>query len=411
MPGTFHFERSGFGYEWHVFVEYVLKVEVKQTEGIRRLLSASARKAILPIIVKEVATEHTLTSSLTPTAHPMSGDFSNSSWSGQSELTRQISTHTVRSARFIDSETQGLPTRRRSSVSSFLEKTRQVFNVSSLPKYTFEISVSTPKSVQLLRQDAIPFVISASPIEASDSTTIQPEDSPEVRIDNVSIYLSARTHLRSKGPLGTKSTEYDILLLERQPVDHILDVRLKDESVQNIVARRHSHDISTLPGLSVRVVAATLGTQVECPLMPSFSTYVIARDYKLKWYLELDVAGEKVKVRNKDDIPVRVLPPSREDLDALMAQRDVRGNVTNEDGERMPQENNPLNVFSFSNTIQSKSGEVRQGEAIEEHGIPQLCDQANQYRYDGMLPTYQTPPNDFGYRHEIDESVPQYDNE
>lgn len=440
MPATFGFRKWGFGYRWHIFIEYVLKVEVKQADGSRVLLPPSSRKTTLPILVKEVSTENPhrytlpLATQFTLPDQLMEKSWSNNSQSAQPQLATQEFTSTVRSSRLLLPKSPEPPVNTRSSF-SFREKAKQVFNSSSLPRYTFQISVSTPQTIRLLQQDAIPFIVRVSSIQGIDSTTIEPDDYPDIRIDNLSIVLNAITYLRCKGPFPPRPTDYDIELLDRQPVDHTFEMKPQKGHSDQSSSSRHDNDkdnswslvpspdridLSKLSGLSVAVIGAKMGRHTEKPLSPSFNTYIIAREYKVKWKLELDVTGEKVKLQNREDIPVKITAPRPEDLAAIMKEGDVtvaenneNEDLDEEESEADEGQSNSKGDSSLGSLLKLRKGKkTKQEEAAEESvSAGPSSSQPLQFHHDEMLPRYEQGPNDFGYRHEIDEGPPQYEKE
>lgn len=442
MPPTFEFRKWGFGYRWHVFVEYVLKAEVKQAEGARMVLPPSSRKATLPIMVKHVSTEATDNHSL-----PLAVQFTlpeqfsekariDESRPDQPQLQTQVFTPTVRSSRLVTWYKTPAPSSGTRNSFSIREKTRQVFNSSSLPRYTFRILVSVPETVQLLHENAIPFVVSAHPIRDQENTTIQPDEYPDVRIDNMSLSVTALTYFRFKGPFGGRPANYDIKLLDQYPVDHTLKMSPSrairgSSSYQDVTDKddlgdtkySDSVDLSKLPGLSVEIIAAKMGLQTEKPLAISFNTYIIAREYKLRWKLELDVAGEKVRLQNDDAICIKLLPPDPKRLETLMNDDDVT-KVQHHDEEEANEEANeeqsddstkaqdPKGKGPMGNFIKRRKGKkTKEEEAAEESASASAASSSRplQFQHDEMLPRYEQTTNDFGYRHEIDERPPRYD--
>lgn len=429
MPPTFNLRNFSFGYRFHIFVEYVLHVEVKQANGARILLPPASREATLPILVRHVSEQTSNTHSL-----PLAAQFTlpdqlmtkcgtDASQSGRSGLRHQVFCPTVRSSRLLTwNKHSTLPVDTRKSSFSFREKAKQVFNPSSLPRYTFEITISTPETVQLLRENALPLVVSASPIEDDASTTIQPGDYPDIRIDNVSLSLIAVTYLRCKGPFSTKPVSHDIKLLDRHLVGYIIRTGPQpiegggDSDRTDRGRTLNSVDLLRLPGMSIALRSAKVGRQTEIPLSMTFNTYIIAREYKLKWKLELDVAGETIRLQNDADIPVTILPADSGDLDRLLDENDAASVAIQDDEEvndEASEESADNEKGSHGNLLKRKGKERKEQEAAEEReSQPEQSTSAQplQFRHDEMLPRYEQNPTDFGYRHEIDERPPGYEN-
>ena len=51
IPPTFRMRRNGFGFSWHAYVEYVLKVDIREANNARMVLPPSLRKAVLANLV------------------------------------------------------------------------------------------------------------------------------------------------------------------------------------------------------------------------------------------------------------------------------------------------------------------------------------------------------------------------
>lgn len=436
MPPSFNLTNFSFGYRLHLFVEYVLRVEVKQASGARMLLPPASREATLPILVRHISEEVSKTQSL-----PLAAQFtlpdqlvtkcmSDSSQSGQSKLRDQVFRPTVRSSRLL---TWNQPASDRKPSFSFREKTKQIFNSSSLPRYTFEVTISTPETIQLLREDAVCFVISASSIKDDASTTIQLDDYPDIRIDNLSLSLIAVTYLRCKGPFSTKPVSHEIKLLDRHPVDYtigmsshtVADAGNTERGVggddrTNGSGDPNNVDLLKLPGMSIALCSAKIGRQTEIPLSVTFNTYIIAREYKLKWKLELDVAGERLKLQNDAEIPVTILPAESEDLDKLLSESDATGAANQEDedmndevSDEFADDEDVDGKRSLGHLAKRKGKKTKEQEVADEReSQPEQSNSAQPllFRHDELLPRYEQNPTDSGYRHEIDDRPPGYEN-
>lgn len=441
MPPTFAMRKWGFGYRWHAFVEYVIRVDVKEAEGARMVLPASSRKAIMPIMVKEVATSESNTLSL-----PLSVQFTlpeqltektklSSPSSTYGPLQSQTCRQTIKTSRLQDwNRENGTSSSPQSLSNTLRDRAKSMLGSSSLPRYTFDITVSVPERLQLLKEGAIPILVHAEPVQDSQLTTIPAANYPDVRIDNLSLELGATTHIRFKSIFpGYQKTRYDIKLLDRHPVDHTIDMsiscgdiatmrRLTEEQKGTDVSNETAIDISKLPGLAPAIVSAKMGRSVEKPLAPTFTNYIISREYNLIWTLELGVAGEKVKVSSDDKLQVQVLPPEAKELESLMQDIDITtAEVENEEAGEEDSEADSVSAQSKGDSTKSllkkfKNRKSKQQEAAEEAAAAEQSNSMTneptfQYQPGEALPTYQRNPTDFGYRHEIDEQPPRYEAE
>jgi len=439
MPPTFQMRKWGFGYRWHIFVEYVIKVDVKEAQGARMVLPPSSRKASLPIMVRDVAKSKPSTFTLplaTQFTLPdgLSGKISlGRAASRESDIQSQTIRRTVKTSKFFTwDRAKGTPSRSFTFSDSLKDKTRALFDSDSLPAFTFDITVSIPKSIHLLAERGIPFVVDAVPVKDDGLTTIPIDRYPDIRIDNMTLEAGISTYLRFKSifPRDSK-TRYDVKLLDRQPVGHVIDMSQRvnrmlafidstDEDAPEEATIRNGVDLSRLPGLAPSLVSAKMGLQTEKPLAPTFNSYIISREYTLRWKLELDVAGERVTVSNHEKIRVKVLAPDAEDLDAVLGHQDANeaGIDENDDKEDSEDESMATKVSTGSTSPLQKmlrGKKAKQEEAAEETSIgaspPSSSNGTLRFEGSETLPTYQQAPTDFGYRHEILERPPRYEAE
>ncbi|KAK5074745.1 hypothetical protein LTR64_000950 [Lithohypha guttulata] len=436
MPPTFKMWKWGFGYRWHAFVEYVLMVEVKEAQGASMVLPAASKKAVKPLVVKHVATSHADTLSL-----PMGVQFAlpdqliEKSHLGRSSLKQQhlqssSSRHTIRTSRLHGwNRDQGTSL---SFSNTIRDRTKSLFNSSSLPCFTFDLRVDIPEELRLLQPGSIPILVNVVPVQDESLTTIQPDNYPNLRVSSVTLEISASTYIRFKSILPAKiKAKYDVKLLDRQPVNHTINIRQRqhrcltndhnqEEDEGPNTALEHGIDLSTLPGLAPALVCAKMGLSgLEKPLVPTFNTYIIAREYTLSWKLELEVAGEKLIASNDDKIRVRVLPPEAEALEAIMRESDAtKAEACDEaadeeldhDSEEMKAGSTCRKAKSHRKTCSKKSKSQEASEeaaAIESFTATASNSRCDQHHAEDVLPTYQYQ-REFVYRNEIDEP-PRYE--
>ena len=433
MPPTFRMRKWGFGFRWHAFVEYVIKVEVKEAPGASMVLPASSRRAVLPIMVKDVATPESNTMSLLPLSvqftlpEQLTRETSLQRGATQDRrLQSQTVRRTLRTSRLSDwSRGRGLSDAPPTFSGSLRDRAKSIFHADSLPKFTFDVTVSVPECLSLLEEGAIAIVVQAAPVIDDELTTIQNDHFPEVRIDNVTLEIGASTYIRFKSMLPRNAkTRYDFKLLDRHPVNHTIGmsqlqrISLPEKQTEvNGDARTDVHgvDLSKLPDLAPALIWAKMGLQTEKPLAPTFNTYIIAREYTLNWKLELNVAGEKVKVSNGEKIRVRVLPPKAEALEAIMQDTDATiAQLEDDDGEKDSDADTTTRKKEKSGTRIAVGGSRRKTkdqEAADEatSAGPSIANTGALQHQPGELPTYQANPTDFGYRHEIDDRPPGYE--
>lgn len=439
MPPTFKMRKWGFGYRWHIFIEYVMKVDVKEAQGARMVLPPSSRRAVLPIMVRDVAKPESNTFTL-----PLATQFTlpdrltektslERAPSKESEFKYQTIRRTVKTSKlFTWDRVKGTPGRSFTFSDSIKDKTRAVFNSDSLPAFTFDVTVSTPRSIQVLDERGIPFVVDAVPVKDDGLTTIPVERYPDVRIDNMTLTVGISTYFRFKSIFTSNGkTRYDVRLLDRRPVDHVIDMSQRvnrgvsfidctDEDTKDAAITRNGVDLSRLPGLAPNLVSAKMGLQTEKPLVPTFNSYIISREYTLQWRLELEVAGERVTVSSDEKIRVKVLPPEAKNLQAVLGHSDASQAEIEEKDDKEDSEDESIAKRESKDSTSPlqkalRQNKTKQEEAAEEASAaaspPSPSNGSLQFLGSEALPTYQQAPTDFGYRHEIDERPPRYEAE
>lgn len=458
MPPSFKYRKWGFGYRWHAFVEYVVEATVKEAKGSSSI-KLSIRTATLPLVVRDVAKSQSVAHSL-----PLNIQFRIPSPIEQKPQAERPSTlfttphietmpYTIRSSKLLLWDRDTTSNMQRSPTLSFSnsmrERTKSVFSPNSLPRFTFDITVSTPESIQILDEEGIPFVISAVPVKDGDKTTIPPERYPDLKVEYVSLSVKALTYIRFKSLFKDRAadTESDIKLLDRQPVNKTIVMyhgRLarqssrvvnSDEGQDDDQSHRtnDSNSVDILEELGPIAVMRGYKTSrwTERPLAPTFRSYIISREYELKWRLELDVAGEKIKIDSNGSRPITVLDPNFEDLEAFAKTADFlkgkqrEGAENEEDSEDESQgSESAITGTSTSTGTMDLKGRLKRlvrmsksAEAAEEAAATAAAETSAsssgplEYQPGEVLPRYEAPPTDFGYRNEIDEQPPRYEEE
>lgn len=449
MPPTFKYRKWGFGYRWCAFVEYVVVATVKEAKGTASVI-LSTRKATVPLVVRHVASSESVTRSLPlgiefRVPSPLEEKSRPGASSGQNVLLHtQTVPYTVKSSKLLLWEREPANSLQRMPALSFSntirEKTKLVFNSSSLPRFTFNLTVSTPDTIHVLDEKGIPFVINAVPVQDDEKTTIPPEQYPDIRIDNVTLIVKALTYIRWKSIMYDRSTDTssEVKLLDRQPVDQTIVMCQKERNRRSVTeteddevsdsptANENGIDLSKLPALTAVLRAYKTGRQTERPLPPTFHSYIISREYELKWKLELDVAGEKVKIDSDGGRPITVLDPKKEDLEAFAKTSDfLKGkeveDVENDESEDEAGEADSTNTVTTTTSSNKGTKSMLKRfmsrrkcqEAAEEAAAASSSGQGSglDYQPGEVLPRYEQGPTDFGYRHEINEQPPRYEQE
>lgn len=321
LPPTFKFSKHGFGYRYQSFVEWVLEVTMKEPEESHVLKYTRTKKTTLPLTLMNPPQDDPITRPLPgiefslPAGMPEKSNAEQVKQRSASRMVSQTSSHTVKSLKL-------LPHNRDADL-SLRQRASSLFKSSDLPRFTFNVTVSRPDTVQVLAGEGIPIKMSLSPVADPSQNTLTPESYPTVRVDTISLVARAKTHIRWKSLMRDRdlTTSYDIDLLEKQPVGYEFVLGSNGEEVlagrkefSAIIPDSNSDmvDLCAVARLSPRLTAAKLGRQTENPVVPTFKSYIISRDYELKWKIELDVTGSKVKVESDGDQNLVVLAPVEE---------------------------------------------------------------------------------------------------
>jgi len=447
MPPTFKFSQWGFGYRYIAFVEYVVTATIKEAKGTASML-LSTRRATLPLVVRSVANSESVVRAL-----PLGIEFRipspveeksrpTASAAGHSALHTQTIFHTVKASKLLSWERDQRSTPQTRPSFSFSntihDKTKLMFNSSTLPRFTLKLMISTPNTIQILDEKGITFVVNAVPVQDDERTTIPPEQYPDMRIDNVTLTVKALTYIRWKGMISDKSmcTDSEIKVLDRQSVDQTITMHRKAQGRQGFVTTDEDTtpessrtigegiDLSKIPGLAAVLRAYKARHHTERPLPPTFHSYIISREYELKWKLELDVAGEKIKIESDRSRPITVVDPRKEDLEAFaktsdflkgkQAEDNENDQFVNEAGEAGSTTTAEISSCSGSSSkdtlsmLRGVTSRQKSREAAEEATAVTQSGRgtALEYQPGEVLPQYEQAPTDFGYRHEIDEQQP-----
>lgn len=436
MPPTFRFRKWGFGYRYHAFVEYVIKVDVKEAPGASMVLPPTSRKATRPIMVKHIASSEPETMTL-----PCAAQFTL-----PQQLTEKLklddptvhkpgfhvqsSRETVRSSRLLENHNLDRPSTSFSISTAIRDKAKLVVNPDSLPRFTFDISVSTPESIKLLDPLGIPVIVNATPVRDDGLTTISCDSYPRVHVENISLCVESSTYVRFKSILpSSRKNSYNIKLLDRSPVKHTIDLSPNDHHApfhehndSDLTETPRGVDLSKLSGVSTALMSAKLGWHTEKPLSTTFNTYIIAREYYLSYRIELDIAGERVRLSNTDKLPLKVLPPEASDLERILRDSDANTAEVGDEGDQDDSDGESTEVKDADKKLLGRLGKrkTKAEEAAEDAASSQAeasnhaqASSANplQYEPEERLPSYEPNPTEFGYRHEIDERPPRYEAE
>ncbi|KAK1993533.1 hypothetical protein LX36DRAFT_661422 [Colletotrichum falcatum] len=278
LPGTFHYNNSGFSKKWHGYVEFWIEATVT-VKGAKERVKQTFQ-ATLPIRVNSK-----------PPPWPPISDF---------ELTTRKFPGCVSSHRLVPGMEQ--------AELSFKQKTRKLFGSSKVPSFNYTVQLACPAVIQLGNPSAIPFTLSAIP--NWDKTSKAIANVPQVmKIKSVAVEIETTTSIICPGTLDTHSgskswktliakTGQDSNLVEggltmtcgpdEKPLDlgAVLGARL---DVLGRVVDAHSGKFASPEGAKI---------------MPSYLTYCMKVEHMLLWEMKFVVGGESWGCSGKQQLRV-----------------------------------------------------------------------------------------------------------
>ncbi|KAK1764508.1 hypothetical protein QBC33DRAFT_547439 [Phialemonium atrogriseum] len=278
---------------YHCFVEYFLEAELN-AEGT----AGSTDKATLPVNVIPAYTPDMIT------------DFD---LSRRSFLCRISTYHLV-------------PGMEAASL-SFQQRTQKFFGSSKVPQFAFSLQVECPGILQLGNPHLVPFRVLVIPDRTQTTEAIR-DNSQTVTLTAMNFEIRASTKLICRGTLAphtsseTRKVGFDLKSAIAQlgaPI--VLPSGEKSEPL----------DVGAL--LQLSITSATPRGQgpfsrYKGQLYPSFETYNIKHNHRLRWELTVTTAGESTTLSNEVDItllPLSGLPLYEPPLDELPAYDKAEG--------------------------------------------------------------------------------------
>lgn len=279
LPASNFHSRIMFGRQAECFVEYVLTATVTEPEGVHHIRKAQSKITTLPI-----------------SFHPLSTPEPIQDWN-----------HVTDSRHITISTLKLLPEHAGTSL-GLRDRARSLFQRDSIPKFSFNVQVQAPSTVQLFHPTPIPFLVALTADLSPQNTTIDTSQGlPLVVLRSATIEL--KTHVRCRAP-GTFSDRksYEIPILSNKPINQRL--LFSDKSIEmSSAAGEGVLDLGQLCDL--RLGNAQLGSKIETPLCPSYSSFNVAREYQLIWELEIECAEKVEKFSSQKNGPLcQVIMPA-----------------------------------------------------------------------------------------------------
>ena len=276
LPASCYHSRHMFGRHAEGFVEYVLDVTLTEPDGLHHIRGPQSKQSTLPITFYPLSTPEPI---------------QNYNASMDERL-------------FTISTLKLLPEHAGTSL-GFKDRARSLFQRDSIPKFSFRLAVRVPSIIQLTHPDPIPFFITATPELSSGKTTIDTSTSlPSVTLKAAKVELKTFLRIRAAGTFADSKT-YEISVLSNktinQPLKMVRGMTTESDATLNLGEL-----------CNLRLTNAKLGSRLETPLTPSFTTYNVSRTYRLLWELEIECAEKTERfssVKAGTDCTV-ILPPA-----------------------------------------------------------------------------------------------------
>ena len=292
LPESFSYSYSGFPADFEGRVEYTLIATLTRPPG-SILFAPKNLEATSSIILKPWRP---------PNTRNLTTHVQEHKWN-----------HTVSTLRLLPSNAD-----RRLSL---LEKTRSVFNSSSIPSCTFQAVIQTPRylSPSSNPSDIIPFSIKLSRVQnlPSDKSALNADEipTPIVKLTSFSLWLRARTLVRDNGKTALEQTvdhEDRVPVYQQAGLDLDVDVAHVESSSSGVLDGKVSQmpgKASERPAMAAKLdLGQILNLRLPAGLLtPDFSTYNIFRAHTLGFKMKLECVGESMDV-GSDRLQVRVLP-------------------------------------------------------------------------------------------------------
>lgn len=333
LPPSFRFVKSGSSKGWHVFTLYHIQAMISEPQD-RSVLKPKKKISTRPI--------HVL-----PCSSDIPIDFEDPRYRlGHSE------TLTVRSLRLLPEYRGGL---------SLSQRVGFLFGRSNTPRFSFDIDVSYPATLQTYHPQPLPFVVAAIPKTDTESTTIQPSmltfhRYPPLKVRHFQLFLRATTKCRCPSVLSdiTADTSYDIVLADQQFGDLLLGMRSLAWDQKNEAQEDAPTSIDFGKECNVHITTDTWydveKRKVKTPsgalhtaqslVIPSFVTHNIYRSYHLAWNIELECAGETIRLKDQSQQGITVVGPAKNESGGLPLTHgtwEILDDIENSDDEQAGQ--------------------------------------------------------------------------
>jgi len=281
LPPSMSHSRMNMGRKADCFIEYVLEATLTEPRGIHQFRGPKTKTSTYPIIFNPLSTPEPIQNY---------------------DLVTEERLFTISTLKL-------LPEHAGTSL-GIRDRARSLFQKDTVPRFSFSLTVQAPSVIQLFHPKPLPFLITIQPDLRPENTTIDTSTSlPEVVLRSVKIELKTEVRCRAPGTYAdTKTYEIPILSIRHltRPLTFAKGLSGPDESTL---------DLGSLYDL--RVGNAKLGSKVETPLCPNFTSYNVTREYYLTWELEVECAEKTERFSSPRSPPqcTVLLPPATACMD------------------------------------------------------------------------------------------------
>ena len=275
LPPSCYHSRHMFGRHAECFIEYVLDVTLIEPEGLHHVRGPQSKISTYPIVFHPLSTPEPI----------------------------QNYNFTTHLRLFTISTLKLLPDHAGTSL-GFRDRARSIFQRDTIPKFSFSLTVQAPSIIQLMHPNPIPFLITLTPDLSQGMTTIDTSTSlPIIRLKAAKVDLKTYIRCRAPGTFSDSKT-HEIPILSYKTLNPPLAMAhgMTDPSDATL-------DLGQL--CDMRLGNAKIGSRLETPLTPNFTTYNISRVYHLLWELEVECADKTEKftsVRHGPECTVILFP-------------------------------------------------------------------------------------------------------
>ena len=304
-PPMFHYHGM-FGRVVWGFVEYVLEVTVTEAAGSHRIRKSQSRSSTRPINFQPGKAREVLRDFCMQSKHDLISLKSSRLVAEGSEL---ASSHSQSLAPVASNEPI---TKIESSGSSHMRKmfSRISISPSSTPRLALDCTVSYPTVLQVYHPESFPFKLIINPNLDSQSTNIDPSALPQIKLKSIDLRVLCATRARTLDGLWSERDlkTGSIHVAKEAPLNHIMKLvpatkppakSEKGDLPGFQEAANQGNTVNFADLLPLRLTSAKIGRYTESILLPTFKTYNLAREYGMKWTIDLEIITPQKTFREK----------------------------------------------------------------------------------------------------------------